>query len=204
MSRSLRSGTINNHPYKTRSKNKRKDPGFRYTDNQQRILSIEDAIDPSKFENMPGLITHGINGSNLRIEYGPIVNGRRSLVRAHITREALHNGESPNYVFPFFKRRFGDQIVRGHVLARVLGGNGGANNLVPLSHYSANIPIYSDIEKPILELVEKQGAALVTIEVNYDNSPASHPRHVLPQEIIYHVFTSFNKEIARHCVKLRW
>lgn len=180
-------------PYPTRSRSLAPVQGSRNTGSQQRVIGIEDAIDPAQGENLAALgqssiMATGLNvsGSGGWIRYGAITNGQRSTVTALVTPSMIRQGSTPNYDFPFFNRRFGLVIVRGHLLARVLGGDGAEpRNLVPLPHAANNLPMYEDLESRVQRHVEKGNTAKVSVRVIYGNGAPGSAASLLPTRLIY-------------------
>jgi DNA/RNA non-specific endonuclease len=156
------------HRYPTRGQKGPAQPGTRKT-NHTRINDLNSLIDfnAANRENFPAeprntrMPKTGMNiaSSGGWVAYGRISQGRRAGVSAVITRSMIRKGTHAGvYQFPFFRRQTGILIVRGHLLARVLGGSGtNPRNLVPLYHNRNNLPMYQDIEKKIQDYVSRGG-----------------------------------------------
>jgi DNA/RNA non-specific endonuclease len=166
-------------------------PGRRVTDRQTRITGLNDLIDMTLVENVggSGRLTQMASGRDVAtsggwVDYSAIVNGQRGAVQARITRSMIRQGSAATYNFPFIRRRMGYMVVRGHLLARVLGGSGAdGRNLVPLPHSANNLPMYADIESRIQRSVERGGEVLFTAFPVYLGGAFPDPRSVLPTAI---------------------
>lgn len=192
-SRTLRSGTYRVHPYETRASRLTHTPGSRNSENHVRV-NLDQLADPARFETMARQARTGFmpNGTDVRqaggwVEYHQIRDGQRYGVEAVITHAMLRTGTPPTYSFPFMTRRTGLMIVRGHLLARVLGGDGAdPRNLVPLYHVRNNLPMYQDFERTVQRYVERGNNVHVTITPRYTEDPGVPAAlRVFPTEIVY-------------------
>ena len=175
----LRTGARRFQPYDTRTSRLRHTPGSRNSENHVRVNGLNTLADPAHFETeadgprtsiMPNGLNVGPAGGWVR--YLRIVDGRRQGVEAVVTRSMLRTGTSPRYVFPFTTRKTGLMIVRGHLLARVLGGDGAdPRNLVPLYHVRNNLPMYQDFERAVQEYVDGGRNVRVSIHPEYAVQP---------------------------------
>ncbi|NMG10280.1 DNA/RNA non-specific endonuclease [Brasilonema sp. UFV-L1] len=178
--------------YKTRSQTQPPEPGNRQNaPGHVAITGLQNLVDAHRGETrlpdeVPRFLPSGrrVAPTGGYIIYKGIVNGQRKGVTARITPSMLRQGSPAQYDFPFFTRRTGHYIVRAHLLARVLGGDGSnPRNLVPLYHYRNNLPMYQDIERRILKHVEKRGVVNFSATPEY-RRPANDPLSVLPTHIV--------------------
>lgn len=92
------------------------------------------------------------------VEYGGVYKGSRQGVHAIVTPAMDGQGTAASYVFPFFTHNTGKLIIRGHLLAKSLGGDGAEpRNVVPLYHEGANLPMYNDFEQKVLIYIRTHG-----------------------------------------------
>jgi hypothetical protein len=179
-------------PYRTRLQQRPGRLGQRIGLGHTRIMGMESAINTAALENLPSLPASSImprgnvdvSDSGGWVTYRGIANSQRSGVSARITRSMIRKGTSTGgYNFPFFRRRFGLDIIRGHLLARVLGGSGTQpRNLVPLYHRRSNLPMYADIESRIQRSVEQGNVVNFDATPTYDASRSAALR-VLPVSV---------------------
>jgi hypothetical protein len=174
--RRLRSGSTPAHPYATSSSRLSRTPGARpAAPGHTRVDGLEEMVNPAKRETWVSLkpssaMPSGMNvsGSGGYVEYLGITAGQRHGVVAVVTRSMLRTGSAARYSFPFITSLAGLLIVRGHLLARVLGGSGSeARNLVPLYHHRTNLPMYRDFEQRVQNYVQRGGTVRVEITPYY-------------------------------------
>ena len=192
--RTVRSGTYRAHPYGTRASMLTHTPGSRNSENHVRVVRLDQLANPARFETMGGsgritVMPDGVNVAQAGgwVEYDRIINGQRQGVDAVVTLNMLRTGSTPTYSFPFMTRRTGLMIVRGHLLARVLGGDGAdPRNLVPLYHLRNNLPMYRDFEGRVQRYVERGNNVRVTITPQYATGAGVAPGlTVFPTAIRY-------------------
>lgn len=185
----LRSRTTTGNPYRTRQSARTRNPGTNIN-NLVRVDGLGELVDTGAVENLgPQAATsimpsgRNVRSSNGEVTYDGITNGQRHGVHAVISRQMIRQGSAASYNFPFFTRRTGYLIVRGHLLARVLGGSGSnARNLVPLYHGYNNVPMYRHIERRIQMYVQRGNVAEVHIAPDYLHAPPD-PRSLFPNYI---------------------
>lgn len=153
--------------------------------NYDHVVKGEKDINLAAAENMPANFCVSPLDDNSYVEYGPIVNGQRTWVRAKITPALLHSGTPAVYDFPFFSYRYGLTLGRGHLLASLFGGNGKEpRNVIPLPYHSASLPLLEDIEQKILVCLSGGIVANILIKVTYDQH-ASASSVLLPRSLVY-------------------
>lgn len=168
------------HKYKTRQRAAVPVAGARNTDRQERVIGIDEVIDRTRLDNIAAVTEIPDSRGGGYVQYRAVVSGQRGGVEALLTPQMLRTGSAARYEFPFFRRLFGMRIVRGHLLAKVLGGSGvRGGNLVPLPHHATNLPMYADIEKKVRKHLGKRFSAKVEISVEYVGNS------VLPSALIY-------------------
>jgi hypothetical protein len=180
----LRTGPRHAYPHDTRAVRRNRTPGSRNTENHSQVDGLDMLVDPRHFETLPdggrtSLMPVGTNVDPYGgwVRYREIQGGQRYGVEAVITPHMLGTGTTPSYVFPFTTRRTGLMIVRGHLLARVLGGDGSEpRNLVPLYHIRSNLPMYEDVEGPVQHYLARGGSVRVSIRPRYRVRPFGVPR----------------------------
>lgn len=175
-SRNLRGRVIRTHRYRTRTAALTRTPGANAAaPGHTTITALEEMVSPSRFENMPALAATSVMPSDRNVstsggwvEYEAILHGQRAGVRALVTPSMLRTGTAPSYDIPFIRRRSGLIIVRGHLLAKVLGGSGSQpRNLVPLYHSRNNLPMYKQFEHRVKTRVLKGDPVYVEIRPHY-------------------------------------
>lgn len=171
-----RSNRHKEHPYPTRNKKLARLLGTReYSESHTAVIGIPSMVDPRHFEKVSEHTVRFRDGGY--VTYKGIIAGRRKGIEALISPEMIRAGSSARYDFPFLTRKTGMFIIRGHLLARVLGGSGyDPCNLVPLYHARNNLPMFQDIEKVVMKYVEAGGMVryIVTPEYRGRSHPSSH------------------------------
>jgi hypothetical protein len=177
-------------PYRTRLSRQPRTPGTRITDSHTRILQLSDMVEMAAAENLAALPRSSVLANGLDvgssggwIQYGGVSRGQRLGVEAIVTRAMLGKGSSASYNFRFLTRKAGLIIVRGHLLARVLGGSGAnARNLIPLYHNRNNLPMFADIERRIMRFVRSGNVAHVIVRPEYA-AQYPNPMSVFPSTV---------------------
>jgi hypothetical protein len=177
-------------PYRTRLSRQSRNPGTRITASHTRVLQLSDMVEMAAVENMASLprttvLPNGLDvgSSGGWIQYGGITRGQRLGVEAVVTRGMLRKGSSASYNFRFLTRKAGLIIVRGHLLARVLGGSGAnPRNLIPLYHSRNNLPMFADIERRIMHFVRNGNVAHVIVRPQY-TAPYPNAMSVFPSAV---------------------
>lgn len=174
--RHLRDRIIRTHPYRTRGAGRTRTPGENAAaPGHTRIAPLHEIVRQARFETMLAQTATTIMPDHTNVatsggwvQYGGVIDGQRDGVTAVVTPSMLRTGTHATYDLPFIRRRTGLIIVRGHLLARVLGGSGSnPRNLVPLYHARNNLPMYRHFEHLVKRRVQQGKAVRVAVTPHY-------------------------------------